>query len=315
MEQRRLADGPSGSRTRKLPPRSRRNRPKVLVYVLVLSGGEAAVLDDRPDEILAKDEIHPVDLLLLAEISLIDKRGQRWRDDVPPVRVLFHEGLFVAGTENPWGRMLILTSFNQRPNTQVILLDLQSLVPRQAATPPTTGASEVSRPSRAPVTRRTPSIIRKPTYTCAPRANGPSARTSGATVPLLLGHEGDEAPNDKRRCDEPNNETGASCRDSHLHALGRRWTERYAWGGDPGITEGRDPKTGEVKRTRKSDLTVIGRMGHARCHRAKGTSRYLIVGRRGIDMVDIESGKMTANFWVRGICAFGFLPGEVRMVQ
>ena len=93
-------------------------------------------------------------------------------------------------------------------------------------------------------------------------------------------------------------------------ADGLLWTGRYAWGNDPGITQGRDPKTGEVKRKRPSDMTVIGKTGHARCHRSKATSKYLIVGRRGIDMVDIKSGKLTANFWVRGICAYGILPAN-----
>jgi outer membrane protein assembly factor BamB len=93
-------------------------------------------------------------------------------------------------------------------------------------------------------------------------------------------------------------------------ADGLLWTGRYAWGNDPGITQGRDPKTGEVKRTRPSDMTVIGRTGHARCHRAKATSKYLIVSRRGVDMVDIRTGKLTANFWVRGICAYGVLPAN-----
>jgi len=93
-------------------------------------------------------------------------------------------------------------------------------------------------------------------------------------------------------------------------ADGLLWTGRYAWGSDPGITEGRDPKTGQVKRTRPSDKEVLGRIGHARCHRAKATSNYLIVGRRGIDMVDVKSGKLTANFWVRGNCAYGIMPAN-----
>jgi len=91
---------------------------------------------------------------------------------------------------------------------------------------------------------------------------------------------------------------------------GLLWTGRYAWGNDPGITEARDPKTGEVRRRRESDQQLLGRIGHARCHRAKATSEYLVLGRRGVEFVDLQSGRMVANFWVRGICQYGVLPAN-----
>ena len=93
-------------------------------------------------------------------------------------------------------------------------------------------------------------------------------------------------------------------------AGGLLWTGRYAWGGDPGITEARDPKTGEVRRRRESDQKLLGRIGHARCHRAKATSEYLVLGRRGIEFVDLDTGRMVANFWVRGICQYGVMPAN-----
>jgi outer membrane protein assembly factor BamB len=88
------------------------------------------------------------------------------------------------------------------------------------------------------------------------------------------------------------------------------WTGRYAWGQDPGITAARDPKTGETRRQRPSDLEFLPRIGHARCHRAKATSEYLILGRRGIEFVDLQTGEMIANHWVRGICQYGVLPAN-----
>jgi outer membrane protein assembly factor BamB len=91
---------------------------------------------------------------------------------------------------------------------------------------------------------------------------------------------------------------------------GLLWTGRYAWGNDPGITEARDPKTGEVRRQRPSDREFLPRIGHARCHRAKGTSEYLVLGRRGVEFVDLDSGGMVANFWVRGICQYGVMPAN-----
>ena len=91
---------------------------------------------------------------------------------------------------------------------------------------------------------------------------------------------------------------------------GLLWTGRYAWGDDPGITEARDPKTGEVRRQRPSDQEFLPRIGHARCHRAKATNNYLILGRRGVEFIDLRTGEMVANFWVRGICQYGVMPAN-----
>jgi hypothetical protein len=93
-------------------------------------------------------------------------------------------------------------------------------------------------------------------------------------------------------------------------ADGLLWTGRYAWGNDPGITVARDPKTGEVRRQRPADQELLPRIGHARCHRAKATDRYLILGRRGVEFIDVATGDMTANFWVRGICQYGVMPAN-----
>jgi len=95
-----------------------------------------------------------------------------------------------------------------------------------------------------------------------------------------------------------------------LLAGGLLWTGRYAWGNDPGITQGRDPRTGEVVRRRPSDLELLPRMGHARCHRAKATSKYLVLGRRGVEMIDVQTGHVVANRWVRGICQYGVMPAN-----
>ncbi|MGB2824688.1 MAG: PQQ-binding-like beta-propeller repeat protein, partial [Phycisphaerae bacterium] len=96
-----------------------------------------------------------------------------------------------------------------------------------------------------------------------------------------------------------------------LIADGLLWTGRYAWGQDPGVTEGRDPRTGEVRRRRPADQKLLARrIGHARCHRAKATSQYLVLGRRGLEFVDVKTGEMVANFWVRGICQYGVMPAN-----
>ena len=91
---------------------------------------------------------------------------------------------------------------------------------------------------------------------------------------------------------------------------GRLWTGRYAWGQDPGITQGRDPKTGEIVFRRAADQEVMGKFGHARCHRAKATGEYLVLGRRGVEFVDVQDGGLVANLFVRGICQYGVLPAN-----
>jgi len=93
-------------------------------------------------------------------------------------------------------------------------------------------------------------------------------------------------------------------------ADGLLWTGRYAWGQDPGITEARDPKTGEVRRQRPADQEFLPPIGHARCHRAKATGQYIILGRRGIEFIDVETGDMIANRWIRGICQYGVMPAN-----
>lgn len=93
-------------------------------------------------------------------------------------------------------------------------------------------------------------------------------------------------------------------------ADGLLWTGRFAWGGDPGITEARDPRTGEVVRQRSADQEFLPRIGHARCHRAKATSKYLVMGRRGVEFVNLRTGDMVANFWVRGGCQYGVTPAN-----
>lgn len=93
-----------------------------------------------------------------------------------------------------------------------------------------------------------------------------------------------------------------------LIADGLLWTGQYAWGNDPGITRARALQTGEVKRNRPPDSEFLPGIGHARCHRAKATEDYLILGRRGIEFVDVKTGDMLANRWVRGICQYGVMP-------
>ena len=87
------------------------------------------------------------------------------------------------------------------------------------------------------------------------------------------------------------------------------WTGNLVRAAEPGITQGRDVKTGEVKRTRPPDKKFFSvGMGHHRCHRNRATSRYLVMGRAGVEFIDLKTGDGVPNHWVRGVCQFGVIP-------
>ena len=87
------------------------------------------------------------------------------------------------------------------------------------------------------------------------------------------------------------------------------WTGRLVTAKQPGITQGRDPHTGEVRRERPPDSTFFNvAMNHHRCHRNRATSRHLVLGRAGVEFIDVRSGVGVADHWVRGGCQYGVLP-------
>jgi len=94
-----------------------------------------------------------------------------------------------------------------------------------------------------------------------------------------------------------------------LVAGGLVWTGNMVQRRDPGITEARDLMTGEVKRTRPKDSTQF-KYGpvHHRCYRNKATERFLVLGRDGIEFIDIATGKGQSNQWTRGACQYGVMP-------
>jgi len=94
-----------------------------------------------------------------------------------------------------------------------------------------------------------------------------------------------------------------------LVADGLVWTGELVRARQPGITQGLDPRTGKVKRTRPKDQEFFQPgMGHHRCHRNRATSRYLVLGRSGVEFIDLETGRGLANHWTRGGCQFGVVP-------
>ena len=94
-----------------------------------------------------------------------------------------------------------------------------------------------------------------------------------------------------------------------LVADGLVWTGDLVTAGDPGITAGRHPRTGEIQRTRPRDQQFFQPgMGHERCYRNKATSRWLVLGRSGVEFVDLATGSAIPNHWTRGVCQYGVIP-------
>ena len=90
---------------------------------------------------------------------------------------------------------------------------------------------------------------------------------------------------------------------------GLLWTGKLIRASAPGITQALDPLTGEVKRQRPDDQEFFNvGMSHHRCYRNRATCRYLLLGRSGVEFVDVKTGKAEAHHWVRGTCQHGIVP-------
>jgi len=73
--------------------------------------------------------------------------------------------------------------------------------------------------------------------------------------------------------------------------------------------EGLDARTGKLAKTIATDKAwAYATLAHFRCYRAKATSRFILSSRSGVEFIDIESGKINLNHWVRGTCQYGIMP-------
>jgi len=79
--------------------------------------------------------------------------------------------------------------------------------------------------------------------------------------------------------------------------------------GSADFGEGLDAQTGElVKRLDTDKAWAYATLAHFRCYRAKATSRFILSSRSGVEFIDLESGKINPNHWVRGTCQYGIMP-------
>ena len=74
--------------------------------------------------------------------------------------------------------------------------------------------------------------------------------------------------------------------------------------------EALDLRTGEV-RVKDPIADQVKTAGHHyRCYRAKATERFVIAGKRGVEMIDLIGEEHSRNNWVRGACQYGVLPAN-----
>ncbi|MCK5801190.1 MAG: PQQ-binding-like beta-propeller repeat protein [Lentisphaeria bacterium] len=73
------------------------------------------------------------------------------------------------------------------------------------------------------------------------------------------------------------------------------------------FTVGRDPLTGEVRRT-ISTAKAFASVHHHRCYRNKATDKFILLARTGTEFIDVKEGNTWRNNWVRGECQYGIMP-------
>ena len=79
------------------------------------------------------------------------------------------------------------------------------------------------------------------------------------------------------------------------------------WTKDKNVTRnGFEPITGALKR----EIPTIKGYMHHRCYRNKATDRFLLLGNQGVQFVDVKSGEIWQNYWIRGTCQYGIMPAN-----
>ena len=67
-----------------------------------------------------------------------------------------------------------------------------------------------------------------------------------------------------------------------------------------------NPSSGEVRTEIKTPKPYM----HPRCYRGKVVGDYMLFGEMGVQMVNVESGDVRENDWIRGTCQFGVMPAN-----
>ncbi|MCK4958568.1 MAG: PQQ-binding-like beta-propeller repeat protein, partial [Planctomycetes bacterium] len=92
-------------------------------------------------------------------------------------------------------------------------------------------------------------------------------------------------------------------------ADGLVWVSAVPGMNETDVTEGRDPVTGKVKR-RIDTAEVYETAHHHRCYRDRATDNFLLLGRTGVEFVDLTGEDFQRHYWIRGSCQYGVMPAN-----
>ncbi|MHC5055996.1 MAG: outer membrane protein assembly factor BamB family protein [Planctomycetota bacterium] len=93
-------------------------------------------------------------------------------------------------------------------------------------------------------------------------------------------------------------------------ADGLVWVGESASRTGPDFTAGRDPLTGEIRRRIDPKEAFKTTMPHHRCHRNRVSGGYIVMGRTGVEFIDLKTGEASRHHWTRGVCQYGVLPAN-----
>ena len=81
--------------------------------------------------------------------------------------------------------------------------------------------------------------------------------------------------------------------------------------GSADFGEGLDARTGKLKKTIATKKAWdYATLAHHRCYRPKATSRFIMSSRSGVEFINVKSGRISPNHWVRGTCQYGVMPAN-----
>ena len=69
------------------------------------------------------------------------------------------------------------------------------------------------------------------------------------------------------------------------------------------------PETGEVE-VRYDLESVLATRHHHRCYRNKATENFLLMGKEGVEYVNLQNGAVQPHRWLRGMCLYGIMPAN-----
>ena len=144
------------------------------------------------------------------------------------------------------------------------------------------------------------------------RQKGLGKRGAGWSVATLVVHDGVVLWADGGKLQALSADQGKALWDCPSRAGFRSPADVFVASGlvwlGPDFAQGRDPRTGEVKKSMDTMRALRTAGHHHRCYRQKATDRYIMEGYRGIEFMDLVGDNHSRNNWIRGVCQYGILP-------